>query len=289
MIQTYLPSDATHSLHTLKMRIESTIVVKEEPNLHLPRILCLHGGGTNARIFRAQCRGIVHQLKNEFRFVFAQAPFSSPAGPDVLSVYSQWGPFRCWLPSSRHPQYPTLETVTEVDKSLEDVMTRDDLKGATGEWVAVLGFSQGAKLAASLLYRQQEGRSSTKFRFGVLLAGSAPLVLLDQDWEVQSIFKSLPRSLDQDPVLNIPTIHMHGLRDEGIHRHRKLFESCTRDTSRLIEWDGDHRVPIKSRDVGLLVHQMRELAGEMDARGTRIPIALDLKPLISCLEVEVEA
>jgi hypothetical protein len=168
-------------------------------------------------------------------------------------------------------------------------MRRDDLKGATGDWVAVLGFSQGAKLAASLLYRQQEGRSNTKFRFGIFLAGSAPLALLDQDWDVQSVFKSLPKALDLDPVLTIPTIHMHGLRDEGIHRHRKLFESCTGDTARLIEWNGDHRVPIKSKDVALLVNQIRDVTDETGTSGASISLALDMKPLVSCFEVEVEA
>ena len=69
----------------------------ESSTLHLPRILCLHGGGTNARIFRAQCRALITQLESEYRLVFAQAPFDSHAGPDVLSVYSQWGPFRRWL------------------------------------------------------------------------------------------------------------------------------------------------------------------------------------------------
>jgi hypothetical protein len=33
-------------------------------------------------------------------------------------------------------------------------MHRDTMNGASGEWEGVLGFSQGAKLAASLLYRQ---------------------------------------------------------------------------------------------------------------------------------------
>jgi predicted amidohydrolase len=65
--------------------------------LHLPRILCLHGGGTNARIFKAQCRRIIAQLDTEFRFFFAEAAFLSDAGSDVLLVYSQWGPFKRWL------------------------------------------------------------------------------------------------------------------------------------------------------------------------------------------------
>lgn len=271
------------------MRFQPKIVVRDESGLHLPRILCLHGGGTNARIFRAQCRGIIKQLQLEFRFVFAQAPFSSIAGPDVLSVYKEWGPFRRWLRSPpEDPELPSRETVTKLDRAIEDAMNRDTMEGATGEWVAVLGFSQGAKLAASLLYRQQEGRSNTKFRFGILLAGSAPLALLDQDWDLQLVFKSLPQSKHADSLLCIPTIHMHGLHDPGLHRHRQLYEeACRRDTATLLEWDGDHRIPIKSKDLLPLVRQIRELAGETDALQTSLSTALDLKPLVSCLEVDI--
>lgn len=60
-------------------------------NLHLPHILCLHGGGTNARIFRVQCRVLEAQLKNKFRLCYAEAPFASNAGPDVLSAYKNGG------------------------------------------------------------------------------------------------------------------------------------------------------------------------------------------------------
>jgi len=37
-------------------------------------------------------------------------------------------------------------------------MYLDDLKSATGDWVALLGFSQMAKIAASILYTQQLSR-----------------------------------------------------------------------------------------------------------------------------------
>jgi hypothetical protein len=37
------------------------------------------------------------QLDSEFRFVFAETAFLSDAGPDVLPVHSQWGPFKRWL------------------------------------------------------------------------------------------------------------------------------------------------------------------------------------------------
>jgi hypothetical protein len=161
------------------------------------------------------------------------------------------------------------------------------MKGASGKWVGVMGFSQGAKVAASLLYRQQEGRSKTTFRFGILLAGSAPLAMLDQEWDLQAIFKSLPKSGHPDSRFSIPTIHMHGLHDAGLHRHRQLYESCRRDTARLLEWDGSHRVPIKSKDLLPLIHQIREISQDTDAGRTSFSIPVDLKPLVSCLEVQV--
>lgn len=140
-------------------------VATDVGSLHLPRILCLHGGGTNARIFRAQCRGLFAQLKTQFRLVFAEAPFAShEPGPDVGAVYGQWGPFRRWLRyRPDQPWIPPADVARAIDYACEHAMVEDDVSnGATGEWVAVLGFSQGAKVAASLLYRQQMRRQIPK-------------------------------------------------------------------------------------------------------------------------------
>lgn len=254
----------------------------DDSTLHLPRILCLHGGGTNARIFRAQCRGLVAQLKSDYRLVFAQAPFASQAGSDVLSVYSQWGPFRRWLRwRPDHPKIRPEDAVRELDRWLENAMHYDNVAGATGEWVALLGFSQGAKISASLLYRQQareellgKDQAGTNFRFGVLLAGRGPLVSLDPDLtlcpalpdasqitDTTSSGRQVPYS--KGHVLRIPTLHVHGLRDKGLDLHRQLFQDfCDHDSRRLVEWDGDHRLPLKLKDVSLVVRQIYELAKE---------------------------
>ncbi|PLB44278.1 hypothetical protein P170DRAFT_440585 [Aspergillus steynii IBT 23096] len=250
-----------------------------DPTRHLPRILCLHGGGTNARIFRAQCRGLVAQLKSEFRLVFAQAPFPSHAGSDVLSVYSQWGPFRRWLRwRPEHPLVSPLDIIHAIDDSLEDAMARDDAAGATGEWVALLGFSQGAKVSASLLYRQQQSRgkahSKPWFRFAVLLAGRAPLIALDPEMETSDLLPDAAQITDmpdyrerashaQTPTLRVPNLHVHGLRDAGVELHRQLYEDfCDPKSRRVLEWDGDHRVPLKANDVAQVVAQIRQLAAE---------------------------
>ncbi|KAL6794007.1 serine hydrolase FSH [Trichoderma sp. SZMC 28012] len=252
-----------------------------DPTLHLPRILCLHGGGTNARIFHAQCRSIRAALQNDFRLVFAEAAFPSSTGPDVLSVYKDWGPFKRWLrwlPDQPNPGPD--EIITQLDQSLQDAMVMDDMRGATGQWVGLLGFSQGAKVSASLLYRQQmqedgmygRGNASTNFKFGVLLAGSAPLVCLDPDRQPDAYLPDPSQIIDakglkrltlrnSGRMLRIPTLHVHGTNDPGLDIHRQLFEEfCAPDSRRLVVWDGDHRLPIKTNDVGRVVHEIQELA-----------------------------
>lgn len=269
-------------------------------DLDLPRVLCLHGGGTNARIFRSQCRVLSTHLKGKFRLVFAEAPFQCHAGPDVLSVYKEWGPFKSWIPSALGCPEVDNHTATELFKeALDRAMDEDDDLGATGPWVGLLGFSQGAKMCASLLYLQQLRQMHKlnlnrrlDFRFGILLAGRPPLVALDmnlasiyapddiisQEKDFTAMFVDpngqpvagtnswLRRSSytnRSDIRLRFLTTHVHGMRDPGLRLHRRLFEECCqKGGTRLMEWDGDHRVPIKTKDVTELVQHITAMALE---------------------------
>jgi predicted esterase len=254
----------------------------EDLTLHLPRIMCLHGGGTNAKIFRAQCRILIKHLESKFRLCFAEAPFSSQAGPDVVAVYSDFGPFKRWLRwLPAHPHIEAEAAVEKIEDSLHAAMEEDDQKGATGEWVALLGFSQGAKMCASLLFRQQVraeklGKlgAGTNYRFAVLLAGRWPLVSFEPDLVMTPALTdasqiSLPSYIGEEGIkgkehiLHIPTIHVHGMRDPGLDLHQQLLEQyCDKESTRLIQWNGDHRVPIKSKDVAAVVAQMLDIAKE---------------------------
>jgi hypothetical protein len=201
------------------------------------------------------------------------------AGPDVLAVYGQWGPFKRWLRwSPEQPEITTQETVKELDQCLSKAIEADDACGATGEVVAVLGFSQGAKVAASVLYWQQRSGQSlglkaanSGYRFGVLLAGSAPLVDLstgegdsnDMSEDAQPVHNTIgPRALDCNThKLSVPTLHVHGLQDKGLRLHRSLLEEfCVPESAILIEWDGMHRVPLKRTEVSRVAGQIRKLA-----------------------------
>lgn len=259
----------------------------EASTLHYPRILCLHGGGTNARIFHMQCRGLALRLRSQFRLVFVEAPFPGTAGPDVMTVYADCGPFKLWVltvePNAVEKR--PAETWRAIEESIGLAMRRDDETGATGDWVAVLGFSQGAKIAGSLLLRLQErpetmerirergggprGRGKMNFKAGVLMAGRGPFIPLifegDDDDEVLDEQESKKRTwltpgerfdLDANKAARralsggVPTIHVHGLQDPGIEYHRVLLEEwCEPSTTTLIEWEGNHRLPIKTADV----------------------------------------
>jgi len=108
----------------------------EDPTLHLPRIMALHGGGTNATIFRMQCRMLERALSPNFRLVFAEAPFPAQPGPDVTQVYKDYGPFKAWL--RIRPEDPIQapgNVVHQVNNSLTQAQLEDDQRGATGELV----------------------------------------------------------------------------------------------------------------------------------------------------------
>ncbi|KAJ3547694.1 hypothetical protein NM208_g1380 [Fusarium decemcellulare] len=251
----------------------------DDQSLHLPRLLCLHGGGTNALIFKAQCRSIRAQLGNLFRFVFVDAPYLSHAGPDVESVYAEWIPFRSWrrpgytFGDSLHFSYTDKEEVDKIDECLATAMKIDDEAGATGDWAGLLGFSQGANIAASLLRRQQTWKKHeanlvadswptsslfvANFRFAVLLAGCGPLL-----WMRPDVLDCDELEREKHEHLHLPTVHVHGLRDSRIAMHKELLKYCQADSARVLEWDGEHRVPIKSTDVAALANKIINVASK---------------------------
>ncbi|KAF2214367.1 hypothetical protein CERZMDRAFT_95639 [Cercospora zeae-maydis SCOH1-5] len=247
-------------------RSNSPIPPVEPPtSLSKPRLLCLHGGGVNSDVFRMQCRSLIKHL-SAFRFVFADGPWFCEAGPGIFPVYEDCGPFRRWLRWLPHqPETDDESAKEEIFYEIERCKREDDEKGATGEWVGLVGFSQGAKVAASLLYDQQirkeknvsDGKwGETDYKFAVLMAGRNPLVSFGEYSHSEALVtagglsEGFVYNGESPHILKVPTLHVHGLRDAGLQLHRRLLKQyCDPETSDAIEWDGDHRVPIKTTDV----------------------------------------
>lgn len=244
----------------------------DKASLSLPRILCLHGGGTSAEIFQLQCRCIIRRLADTFRFVFVDAPFLSRPHPAIIPYFGENGPFYRWLRWDGDQKHDT-DAERKVLRQLQWAMDEDE---GTGEWVGVLGFSQGAKIAASLLWAQEKVNGGKgPYKFGVIMAGRAPVVVLDPEKKMPAIphmadisqmsteFADWAPDNKGEHALSIPTLHVHGLQDPAQDLHQKLAtDYCKDGTARVVEWDGGHRLPIQPKDVEAVTGQMLEMARE---------------------------
>ncbi|KAH8805179.1 serine hydrolase FSH [Xylogone sp. PMI_703] len=244
-------------------------------DVNLPRILCLHGGGINAEIFRVQCRGISLELANTFRLVFVNAPYFCAPYPGIEELFGDLHPYRRWLRwLEDQPSIRAEAAAEEIMAACRNAM-EEDVGG--GEWVGIMGFSQGAQVSASILWAQQKVAAlpgcelplASSFKFGVMIAGPAPIVRLDMRVPAgrhigeasDAIFEDWPESNEGDHSLNMPTLHVHGLQDPGLKYYRPLRDLyCAPGIARLLEWDGGHRLPIKMVDVEKLATEILELA-----------------------------
>jgi hypothetical protein len=264
---------------------------------HLPRILCLHGGGVNAAIFEVQSRNLVRHLQHSFRLVWADGPFLCDPHADVIDVYGSYAPFRRWLRwLPEHTDVDDASCIEEIGYAMRTAMEDDDRAGGTGEWVGLMGFSQGAKLSASLLLEQQAreikarkdkvdietgltGVPGVNWRFGILLAGRAPLSNLNPEiLKSQALVDAgnlsegfqFCKDVDEEAMLHKPTLHVHGMADAGLHLHQRLLhEYCEEGTATLVEWEGAHRIPIKTKDVDRVVAAIYDLAESTGVAVTR--------------------
>ena len=245
---------------------------------HLPRILCLHGGGVSAKIFERQMRYFIKSLANDFRLVFVDGPWLSEMHDDLKPVYSHMGPCYRWANwKPHHAPMIDASAIKEIESALAKAMDEDD---GHGQWAGLLGFSQGAALAFSILLENQlrlernpasPGFAGAHWQFGVIMAGRAPPFSLSPHTQLNHEFKSLTqhpqgrrKTLRSDPFatkLRTPTLHVHGLRDCGLELHRDLLKQSTSpEHSRLVEWEGAHRIPFRSSDVNRITQAIREVA-----------------------------
>lgn len=209
---------------------------------HLPRILCLHGGGTSELIFTFQARKLINALKSDFRLVFLDAPLDSEPGPGVVPIFETAGPFHQWIATD------------EKEEELVRTTLQRELKKEDGApFVGVLGFSQGTRIATGLLQEQEHTQAvAPHLCFGVLLNGSYPP--LRQSSNPSTI---LPRFTDSAPgpwipeheaCVHLPSVHVHG-RTDNFRGRSKLLERCyDPSTATVMEFDNGHHLPTSDED-----------------------------------------
>ncbi|KAH8429122.1 uncharacterized protein LDX57_006792 [Aspergillus melleus] len=224
-----------------------------------PRIACFHGGGSNSTIFSIQSAQL-SELLSEYEFVFFDGPFERGPGPGVLPAFRNDGPFRSWFTTD-----PSGIEVSDgsgfgdgEEDGIERIYRLMDTKGPGGEWVGVMGFSQGTRPAGGVLLdvqtgNRKSGRASRRnIRFGILcMGGGMPM-----------------ESENQHPtttLITLPTLHVHGLKDMflplGQHQLTTYYDPSS---ATLYEIDYHHAMPwVRSE-----VEHFAELIRKMD-RETR--------------------
>ncbi|KAK4696322.1 hypothetical protein P7C71_g1576, partial [Lecanoromycetidae sp. Uapishka_2] len=217
----------------------------EQSNHHLPRILCLHGGGTSAMIFKIQTRRLQSALRSHFRFVFVDAPFESGPGPGVLPVFEGCEPFYRWVvPDDQNQERGQMH----VRQMLREAIKSDE---GDGEFVGVLGFSQGGRMAAGLLADLQEGEATglPYWQFGVFICASYPPLSMSSSRPATSkptgeVDGHGPlRDPDEDEIIHVPSIHVRGTLDPHLEKGRRLQKYFNEKTRFILEFEMGHHLP----------------------------------------------
>lgn len=215
----------------------------------LPAILCLHGGGSNATVFKIQSRRLIWSLQHQFRFVFAQAPLEGTPGFGMLPVFASCAPFYRWVDrrfkmgESEIEQTPADE-VQVLDEILLRVMEEN---GGVASFAGVMGFSQGARLVPGLLLRQaiedgdRLGGSRWKLRFGVMVGGPYPPIAVHPGVKTE----------DYELLRTVPTVHAWGRDDHVKSGCEVLHEACGGAKGEVcfqMDFEGGHHMPLKDNE-----------------------------------------
>ncbi|KAM5471943.1 hypothetical protein MauCBS54593_003350 [Microsporum audouinii] len=112
-----------------------------------------------------------------------------------------------------------------------------------GPFDGVMGFSQGAQLAATLL---AQDTFPSPFAFAIFICGGPPFEPKDMK---RGILRHADRIIDGGEVLKVPTAHLIGGLDKDVAESWKLV-GVARESSRLVFDHGSgHEIPISPRGV----------------------------------------
>ncbi|XP_013585590.1 PREDICTED: rhodanese-like domain-containing protein 6 isoform X3 [Brassica oleracea var. oleracea] len=214
------------------------------------RILCLHGFRQNASGFKGRTGSLAKKLKNIAELVFIDAPHelqfiyqTATTPPPPLGACNKKF---AWLvsPDFDKPsetgwtqcQFDPLQYQNQTegfDKSLTYLKT---VFAEKGPFDGILGFSQGAAMAAAVCGKQEQLVGEIEFRFCVLCSGFTPWPLLEKK-ELGSI--------------KCPSLHIFGSQPG---KDRQIVTQASSDLAGLfdqgcatvIEHDFGHIIPTKS-------------------------------------------
>lgn len=191
-------------------------------------------------------------MKNDFEFVYADAPHVAVAGPDVLPFFAGMDPYYSWF---RKNAESTEEEVMLFNASIKKSVEKWEMTNPHSRIVGILGFSQGGLAATVLLWEQQMGLVPwlPQLHFGVLICCAFS--------EEATTYMRTHTSGDREKMLiRAPSLHLHGRQDCNLEQAREtLGTHYSPETATVFEFEGEHHVPKKWSDIETVTNRIREL------------------------------
>ncbi|KAF3202890.1 hypothetical protein TWF192_008435 [Orbilia oligospora] len=148
------------------------------------RFLCLHGLGTNSKVFETQTAAIRAELGEEHEYEFVDGTVPWPKAKELGDLFSD------------DDEYFAYYDPFDAESMLKALFQLEEYIEEEGPFDAVMGFSHGAALSSTLLLgrgTEREGWQSP-FKLAVFLAGGGPL-----SWEALHKNQTIRLDRDYDP------------------------------------------------------------------------------------------
>lgn len=169
-----------------------------------------------------------------------------------MPTFEGCDPYFRWFKGDKDINTMPPETRSQVSRAINWVNSESEL----GTVVAFLGFSQGGKLGAGLLWEQMlKGKESEwDFRFGVICnAISPPMTEIKEE--------------DKGRKVGIPTLHVVGEEDEWRESSRELYEGFfDGDRSGKLEFGVGHRLPTAEGETKTIADEILRIWGEVGSK-----------------------
>ena len=103
-----------------------------------------------------------------------------------------------------------------------------------GPFDGLLGFSEGASVAANVLMHSEQSRSLRPFKCAILICGAPPFRPGNEDPYLADVVGQ---------IISTPTLHILGAKDPGRLGGLALYNLCTTGTASLYDHGKGHEIP----------------------------------------------
>ncbi|EFX00520.1 duf341 domain containing protein [Grosmannia clavigera kw1407] len=233
------------------------------------KFLCLPGAFGSAKNFKIQLDPFVTEAERQgtARFTWTQgtteaippAGFEDYFGAGPLYRFIDYDGVKAYDIMERIRYFPEAETAEDTIRLLMDDFTGNaidsvkdtvqrliDIIDADPEIEGILGYSEGATTAATVVLEerhrlQNEGRPR-RIKRAIFFAGWAPLAIVDGKVKVLLMDES-------EDVIDIPTLHVVGCNDPYIQGAITLFNMCAEEEAEIFDHGKGHTVPRDQRTI----------------------------------------